>query len=861
MTATLDQLREEYDRLTMQAEVSALQKLVQGEQLASRLVESDQWGDLVNRREYLFDTPGWGRGQYDYRITSPDDRKRGKCTPFFENEQDLANIRGIGRYLATATDVALGAIETLINYTIGNGFTYEAEPLDEKNPNEPLTKAVQTALDEILEANHWEGEQEAEAFWRVPRDGEAILWVQDEGGMPLVRTIEPDYLTEPASTSRLEDYLGTGGYDWSFGIATMPGRHDRPYGYFVQWEGSASDWDVAPAHEVVHIKANVDRGVKRGISDFYGPYLTIERAGKLLGNTLQGAAIQATIAYIREHASGTTSDQIQSFRNSKATHTAQVPLQAGGTRTVYGEKFSGGRVIDTLGQKYHAGPLGQPAHRLYVEVMQAALRIVGARWSMPEYMISGDASNANYASTLVSGSPFVRATERRQGKFKGEFSRLMWIALGHLTRRRRFRQFGIHTILELKQQVQLKVEAPAVAIENKVDEEIVRKIRKEAHILSGRTWAGQVGLDYDIEQANILEEPQPILPMPGQPGQPGGQQPQQGQGDDPAGIGRPQRSADGGARPDLRRSAVAAALESGQPAAQANAGPKKSLWESVGDCGANAPGGGGFQHGNDCAGEGGGGVASKTKTTQRGQQVLSELLSKVKEIGGKTVKVPDASAPDFDKRQWNVDRFGGASYGFRTSGGTGYQILVSYDESFGNADVDSHYLQFVDEKEGFKITGAGKAHEVFSSVVPAVVSYAQIKKPTVMSFTAAEPSRQRLYDRLVKTSISVMPEYQAAMRDSHKGREYIVFRRDASEKLKLAGLATMSESVGPAWIPISPEFDETWATPDGWDEDDEQCDDCENKEPTPARQSAVAAALESVRTTDEARAIIESLKE
>lgn len=795
MATSLDALREQYDELTMRAEVAALKKLVEGHEMAGRLVESDQWGDLVNRREYLFDTPGWGRGQYDYRITSPDDRKRGKCTPFFENEQDLANIRGIGRYLAGATEIAIGAVETLLNYTCGNGLTYEAEPLEEnpgedasRSPDDPqnaaarqhksrtdrLVKEVQVALDEILEANRWEGDQEAEVMLRAIRDGESILWVQDEGGMPLVRTIEPDYLTEPASTSRLEDYLGCGGYDWSFGIATMPGRHDRPYAYFVQWEGSASDWDVAPAHEVVHIKANVDRGVKRGISDFYGPYLTIERAGKLLGNTLQGAAIQATIAYIKEHAGGTNTDAITSHRNTRATHTGQVQTPTG-VKTIYGEKFTPGRVIDTVGTKYHAGPLGQPAHRMYVEVMQAALRIVGARWSMPEYMISGDASNANYASTLVSGSPFVRATERRQGKFKGEFSRLMWIALGHLVRRGRFRQFGIHTLAELKQQVQLKVEAPAVAIADKEAEETIRETRHRNGILSKRTWAGQVDLDYDIEQANILEEPQPVqallpdgTPNPaaqqgnGQPGKPAnGQPPQQG-----------------GTCPECEDDEDPLGL--------------LGVMESAGDCGANAPGGGGFQPGNDCAGDGSGGGSDG-----RGSKLTPDEAMK---------------SPTFQK--WFA--------GSKVTDAKGKPIVVYHGTNADFQEFDPKFLKSKTEIKGF-FFGTNKNLAASFGSKNVIAAFVNIQNPATF----------KQVTEIAKTGVKA-PQIAAAL--MKKGYDGIY---DPSRNLVVA--------FSPSQIKAA--------------EGNKGSFDAKSKNIFEARQSAVAAALESVRTTDEARAIIESLKE
>ncbi len=505
-TATLETLREQHEALILRAETAKLEGIVRGLELSNRLVESE-WGDLVDRREYLYDTPGWNR-RYDYRITSPGDRARGKCTPFFENETDLANIRGIGRYLATAVEHGVTALESLINYTIGTGFTYKVATRDESETKKPLVAEVQRALEEILQGNSWTGDKETEAFYRAPRDGETILWAKDEGGFPLILLAEPDYLREPAQVRDLEDWLGEdgGGYDWSFGVATQSGRHDRPYGYFLQWEGSASDWDVAPASEVSHIKLNVDRMVKRGISDFYAAYLTLERAAKLLGNTLQGAAIQATIAYIKEAAAGTPSDAITTARNTRATHSQTESTQRGTTRTVYGEKFYPGRVIDASNVKYHAGPLGQSQAPVYETIVQLALRVVGARWSMPEYMISGDASNANYSSTLVSGGPFDRATQRRQAFYKRHFEDVIWKCLAVYVRRGRFMSLGIGTLSDLKREVQLKIDAPPAAIQDKVQEEEIRDKQQAAGILSKKTRSALSDLDYDIEQANIREQ-------------------------------------------------------------------------------------------------------------------------------------------------------------------------------------------------------------------------------------------------------------------------------------------------------------------------------------------------------------------
>ena len=44
----------------------------------------------------------------------------------------------------------------------------------------------------------------------------------------------------------------------------------------------------------------------------------------------------------------------------------------------------------------------------YVAVLQAELRAIAARLVMPEFMLTSDASNANYSSTMVAEGPAVQ---------------------------------------------------------------------------------------------------------------------------------------------------------------------------------------------------------------------------------------------------------------------------------------------------------------------------------------------------------------------------------------------------------------------------------------------------------------------
>ena len=207
----------------------------------------------------------------------------------------------------------------------------------------------------------------------------------------------------------------------------------------------------------------------------------------------------------------------------------------------------------------------------------------------------------------------------------------------------------------------------------------------------------------------------------------------------------------------------------------------------------------------------------------RSKRVLDEVIEKASSIKHKRVK--DASSADFNAREWARDSMGQAAYGFRTSNGAGYEVLVTRDETFQGIDVKTDYVQFLDEKQNYKVTGAGKAHEVFSNVVPAVVSYVKEAKPPVMTFTATEPSRQRLYDRLVRATSAALPEYKAYSQDDKSGRSYIVVHRSARSKFAAAiknELVAVESIQHSEWIPIEPEIDPDWFEPEGWEDEEDE---------------------------------------
>lgn len=541
---------------------------------------------------------GWGGYQnIGPHLSLADDYMSGQCKPWYQNEMDLQEIRGIGRWLAGSDETATCVLRNIKHYTIGEGFTISVTSRDGMGA-EQLATQVQAFIDEFMEANEFTDDGESEVLASSVIDGELLLWLTFRGyDPPKIRFVGGEQITEPGDARAIEDYLGMPGLCWKFGVATDQGNCENVHGYFVDWFGRGSSWDFIPESESVFIKRNVPRLCKRGISDFYVPFKRLDRGAKLFDSAVLGATIQASIAYIKEHAAGTPEASLTSALNSRLTQQVNVMRSDGQIESVTGENHFGGKVINVAGTKYHAGPMGTPQGPTYMEIYQAVTRRVGSRWCMPEYMISSDASNSNYASTLVAESPFILAIKDEQGALGRKIKQLIWKAIQMVANAGRF-PMPVH---EMQGLIEIKVEAPSPESRDPVKEEQVRDSQQNAGILSKKTRATQSGLDYDQEQANIAGEPQQAAPMmPGQPQAAIPGQPQQ--------LALPNYP---GTEGEDRTVFLAA----------------KAMNVLMENCGANAPGGGGFQPGNTCGGGGGGGRPRRVKKGMSGEYWLDGGLA------------------------------------------------------------------------------------------------------------------------------------------------------------------------------------------------------------------------------------------
>lgn len=423
----------------------------------------------------------------------------GQLYPFFDNESQLDNLRARCRVVGQVFPMAIAAVDALTNYTVGTGYKFQVQGRYGNVPQDFLARCDRV-IDEFLERTNFSADLDRELFSTSRVDGESFAALWDLGdGTADIRIVQPEYVTEPNDPRAIENWLGDRrASDWRFGVRTAQYDTETVYGYYVQWSQEPGDFDYFPAENIEHIKLNVRRCTKRGLSDLHAVLAWLHRHDKLLRNTTIGAAIQASIAYIEQYADGTTQADAQAIALGGAAYTYDGA--PGSSETRYATPHEPGQIVGlSPGMTYQAGPLGSERNPGFIAVVSAVSRLLGIRWAMPEYMISGDASNANLASTMIAESPWVKAEQARQAAFGKSQSNILYRVLGIALRDGRLDSMSIGTLEELRRAIKIVATAPQVEVRDKTVETQRRVVLMDKGIISRQTFAEEEGYDQDQE--------------------------------------------------------------------------------------------------------------------------------------------------------------------------------------------------------------------------------------------------------------------------------------------------------------------------------------------------------------------------
>jgi capsid protein len=443
--------------------------------LERRLLEAfdELWSNFIDPADAYYDADGqrWNTVGQICNLS----RGAGIPSPFADESQ-LAEIRTQCRALAIENEFAINGHENRISYIVGSGHSYRAVAKKNHTPDEKLLAAVQTVIDDFICENRWHARQQ-EIVRRKDRDGECFVrFFPAENGTLQVRFVEPDQVAAPSN--RLNDPTT------SFGIATDPLDVETVQGYWI-------DGRLIDAGEIQHRKANVDSNVKRGLPLFYPVRKNLRRAEKLLRNMSVVSEIQSAIAIIRKHRSATASG-LEQFVANQADYSASRPT--GGTS--HFRRFAPGTILDALaGTEYEFPAAGIDAGR-YVIVLQAELRAIASRLVMPEFMLSSDASNANYSSTMVAEGPAVKMFERLQHEMLEDDRDVMRRAIAHAVACGRLPSEALTSI-------EILGIPPTLGVRDRLRDAQADQILVKAGAMSPSTMSLRHGLDPDHESQLI----------------------------------------------------------------------------------------------------------------------------------------------------------------------------------------------------------------------------------------------------------------------------------------------------------------------------------------------------------------------
>lgn len=467
----------------------------------------------------------WGTPALNQQST-PWMNRGGDFYPFWQDATRHSILRFQSRMVSATVPMAQSIAQNLLSYTIGPGYAYSFDSRMPQNAMlNALASALKTDVDRYFEDNGWEqGAFESQMHDMSREDGEVFVAHYYVNGRVVTRVVPPEYIIEPSGLSKsLESELGIEGQFpscWKYGVHTRSGDRSNPIGYFAQW-GAPGDADYTyfpaqrpyPGHRTAigimhHMKCNVPVMVKRGMPDFYPVAKQLVEDAKLIRNMVHGAAQQAAISWI-EQLDTLDKAKVEAHASGQADKQVERPVTAGervitsSSRTAINQKTVSPGTVLTIGRgkSYLPGPMGAERNNGFEVVAALSARRIGVRWCMPEYMISADAGNSNYASTLVAESPFVKARQRDQRFYAGHFREIVWkaIQLAMAYEPNKYVRFGIRNFADLRRAVYLHVQPPEVATRDPLEMAQAAEIMHDAGALSLETWQSQAGLDPEVE--------------------------------------------------------------------------------------------------------------------------------------------------------------------------------------------------------------------------------------------------------------------------------------------------------------------------------------------------------------------------
>lgn len=416
-------------------------------------------------------------------------------------------------------------------YNVDRGHKYVVKPQPDSGAGADAVRRVQRWLDQWCVDNGWQ-ERQSEVSIRLDRHGEVFdLLVYEPSGMLRLGYAEPQDLEEDPNSQYHSAEDGKEFWDY-LGVRRTNDVLFRKTAYFVDgtgdsngvWIGDLNYYKAPDPFALGNFEAN-SAGLRtlincrrrnvlssdpRGLTLYYPVRDELAWAKLLLSNLMRVSSFQAAFGAIRVVNASHGADAVRQYASSSQ----------GGTVGETPDKmnFPSPAVVTTPSTVKYEFPDTGAGNSNHIEVLTELLRACSSGMKLPEFMLTANVSQGNFASTLVSEGPFHKSIQKMQYQLIQEDLQIIrqamiWAASS-----------GNFEISESDvRSVMVHVKPPTVQTRNrKEDWDISFEAWKSGRI-SGATLNATQGWDYEEEQEKIRQE------QASEPGPPLAEHPQQPQ--------------------------------------------------------------------------------------------------------------------------------------------------------------------------------------------------------------------------------------------------------------------------------------------------------------------------------------------
>jgi len=328
------------------------------------------------------------------------------------SEQTRKDVRAAARQLSQHHPHARNILRLLEIYVVGPGLKLAHHSLEaQDNQSTSLVKAADELWHHFLSHNHRHFSY-GEFARRTWRDGECFLRLFTGSQVtPTVRFVDPERIG--ATRERPE----------SQGILTADDDVETPLLYLQVNPETGELVDEISAEDMLHTRIGVDSNQKRGLSLFVPMIDMLGCFDRWLDTEMTARKLQASIVLWRK-VQGSPA-QARGFSQDASTG-------SGGSNTPSGtslkERYGPGSILTTSGGTDLQFLQPNTNFGDAVPLGRMMLLSIAAGAGLPEFMLTSDASNANFASTMVAEGPAVKMFQSEQKFFATQFERLwQWV--------------------------------------------------------------------------------------------------------------------------------------------------------------------------------------------------------------------------------------------------------------------------------------------------------------------------------------------------------------------------------------------------------------------------------------------------